>query len=63
MFTPPRVSAYWGREYGLFTKAEWQVQVREACKDKAAFDALREQYPECSNGALMEEAVAEMYRR
>lgn len=58
-----RDSTYWGRAYGLFTRAEWQGLVREARRDKAALADLRERYPDLSEPALMEEAVAEMYRR
>lgn len=57
-----RDARYWGKDYGLFSKAEWQGLVREARKDKAALDDLRSRYPDLGTSALMEEAVAEMYR-
>lgn len=58
-----RDKAFWGRDYGLFTQAEWQGLVRDARRDKAALADLRKRYPDLDGAALNEEAVAEMYRR
>ncbi len=58
-----RDKSLWGRDYGLFTAAEWRGLVREAKRDAAGMDDLRKRYPDLPVGALHEEAVAEMYRR
>lgn len=48
----------WGREYGLFTAAEWTALVRLATSDPARMARIREDYEE---GDWNEEAVANLF--
>lgn len=57
-----RDAALWGKPYGLFSQAEWRALVAAARADKAVMDRVAEAYPDLSETARLEEAVAEMFR-
>lgn len=56
-----RSSALWGRDGGLFEKAEWQALVREARKNKDLLEKTKALYPHLPQSALIEEVVADLY--
>ena len=57
-----RDAALWGKPYGLFGQAEWRALVAAARANKAIMDLVNAAYPDLSETARLEEAVAEMFR-
>ena len=50
-----------GKEYGLFTKAEWQAIVPYVRKNKAIMAQVRRFYSDLDTAGQIEEAIAETY--
>ncbi|MCA1774963.1 MAG: PLxRFG domain-containing protein [Loktanella sp.] len=57
-----RNRALWGRDYGLFTKDEWQAMVRAARNNKRIRDRIERGYPDLNTPQRSEEMVAEAFR-
>lgn len=56
-----RDQAVWDKEFGLFTREEWQALVAAARADKKLMAKIEAAYPDLTASQRIEEAVAELY--
>jgi hypothetical protein len=56
-----RSERLWGREHGLFRKAEWDTLRRAALADTERMADVQERYPDLTFEQQIEEAIADMF--